>query len=53
MRPDKYIDRVVAEEVGETVATDDEVYSSFTAEDFGGEADANGIFYSDAADDEL
>ena len=50
MRPDKFIDRVTADDVGETVATDNEVYDSFTAEDFGGEIDADGIFYSDAAD---
>jgi len=50
MRPDKFIDRVTADDVGETVATENEVYDSFTAEDFGGEIDADGIFYSDAAD---
>ena len=53
-RPDKYIDRVTREAVGETVATDEEVYSAFSAEDFGGEADTDGIFYSaDSADDEF
>ena len=48
MRPDKYIDRVTAEDVGETVASEGEIYDAFSAEDFGGEADVNGIFYSDA-----
>ena len=36
--------------MGETVATD-EVYDSYSAEDFGGQADTDGIFYSDSGDD--
>ncbi len=43
-------DSVTAEDVGETVAPEN-VYDTFSSEDFGGQADADGIFYSDSADD--
>ena len=51
MRPDRFIDRVRDEDVGETVVTDD-VYENFSAETFDGALDADGIFYSDSGDDE-
>ncbi len=51
MRPDRFIDRVRDEDVGETVVTDD-VYETFSAETFDGALDADGIFYSDAGDEE-
>ena len=42
--------RITQEDVGETVATDDIFDDSFTTEDFGGEIDASGIFFEEAAD---
>ena len=42
-------DSVTADDVGETVAPEN-VYDTFSSEDFGGQADADGIFYSDRAD---
>ena len=45
-----YRDRVTAEDVGETVAPEN-VYDTFSSEDFGGQADAEGIFYAESADD--
>ena len=51
MRPDRFIDRVRDEDVGETVTDENEVYDAYSAEDFGGQADADGIFYADADDD--
>ena len=43
-------DRVTAEDVGETVAPEN-VYESLSSEDFGGQADAEGIYYAEDADD--
>ncbi|MBS5724923.1 MAG: DNA-directed RNA polymerase subunit beta, partial [Clostridiales bacterium] len=43
-------DRVTAEDVGETVAPEN-VYETFSSEDFGGQTDAEGIFYAEDADD--
>jgi DNA-directed RNA polymerase subunit beta len=45
-----YRDRVTAEDVGETVAPEN-VYDTFSSEDFGGQADAEGIFYAESAGD--
>ncbi len=42
--------RITQEDVGETVATEDIFDDSFTTEDFGGEIDASGIFFEEAAD---
>ncbi len=44
--------RITQEDVGETVATDDIFDENFTNEDFGGEIDASGIFFEEAADDD-
>ena len=52
MRPDRFIDRVREDDVGETVATDEDIYQNYSAEDFGGQADADGIFYSDAGEND-
>ncbi len=43
--------RITQEDVGETVATDD-IFDTFSSEDFGGEIDASGIFFEDAAGDD-
>ena len=51
MRPDRFIDRVKDEDVGETVVTED-VYDTLSAETFDGALDADGIFYSDSGEDD-
>ena len=50
MRPDRFIDRVRDDDVGRTVADENEVYDHLSAESFDGQADAQGIFYSDSDD---
>ena len=45
-----YREQVTAEDVGETVAPEN-VYDTFSSEDFGGQADAEGIFYAEGTED--